>query len=647
MNQFSRRCIGAITLCLLTVTSAWADPLVDQVTLVASASAARSPVPAAQTFTVTEAGSYVITLTDLASPAPLQSLMLAVAQSESAAAMLSTAGSQTVTLQPGLYTVQPLATASSGSLGGSFSVQVAPAGGGANLWQYQWSVSIASAAAQPGQSYVQTEFSVATAGTYQLNVVDQAFPAALSSLQLIILPHGVANPVPVSPTPISGPNISTPLTLAAGNYDLFIIANANSTALAGIYSVNISQGTAASTVFATVIPVGQLIAPLALNIPSSGNLTLQVSDLATPAPLASLQFLLTEGSSVLQPAAGTGSYAVNALAGTAQLYVLASPSGTSGAGAYEAYLTGASGTVADVVVPVLASGDYGYAFSSPLAAAGTYTLNVTDFQLPVPLAGVSAVAIQRGTVLTSNANGGSFSAVAGPLNILVFPTLEYATANSLFGVQIQAPGSAAPVYQLTQGVGALFYSETFTVPASGTFGMTLTDLGFPDQFGQIAVIATGGTNVEGEIFGGGQVALDLPAGTYVLNVLSSVNSAAEYGLYGLDVSQVPAVSLTAADGSVASGQATTLSWLSSNASSCVASGGWSGTLPASGSQSTGPVTTATTFTITCTGLGGSAHSSAEVTIAAPGTSGGGGSLSPLALLILTVSALAMQSRQRL
>src|SRR5579864_6279596 len=67
----------------------------------------------------------------------------------------------------------------------------------------------------------------------------------------------------------------------------------------------------------------------------------------------------------------------------------------------------------------------------------------------------------------------------------------------------------------------------------------------------------------------------------------------------------PTASLTAAADVVASGAATTLTWSSTNATSCTASGGWSSnTLGTSGSQSTGAITSATTYSITCGGPGG-------------------------------------------
>jgi hypothetical protein len=64
---------------------------------------------------------------------------------------------------------------------------------------------------------------------------------------------------------------------------------------------------------------------------------------------------------------------------------------------------------------------------------------------------------------------------------------------------------------------------------------------------------------------------------------------------------------------VASGGATELSWTSSNATSCEASGGWSGSKSANGMQSTVALATATAYALTCTGPGG-AGNPASVTV---------------------------------
>ena len=76
----------------------------------------------------------------------------------------------------------------------------------------------------------------------------------------------------------------------------------------------------------------------------------------------------------------------------------------------------------------------------------------------------------------------------------------------------------------------------------------------------------------------------------------------------------PTATLTAAPTSVSSSSASTLTWSSTNATSCTASGGWTGTKATAGTQSTGNLTTATTFTLTCTGAGGTGQASVTVSI---------------------------------
>jgi len=68
----------------------------------------------------------------------------------------------------------------------------------------------------------------------------------------------------------------------------------------------------------------------------------------------------------------------------------------------------------------------------------------------------------------------------------------------------------------------------------------------------------------------------------------------------------PTANLSAVDPLIDSGATTTLSWSSSNADGCVASGAWSGNKGTSGSELVGPLTAATTFTLTCSSAGANA-----------------------------------------
>jgi hypothetical protein len=78
-------------------------------------------------------------------------------------------------------------------------------------------------------------------------------------------------------------------------------------------------------------------------------------------------------------------------------------------------------------------------------------------------------------------------------------------------------------------------------------------------------------------------------------------------------SSAPTVSLTATPATINAGQSTTLAWSSANATSCTATGGWSGVQPLSAELIVLTASTAT-YTLTCTGAGGSTARSVTVTV---------------------------------
>jgi hypothetical protein len=81
--------------------------------------------------------------------------------------------------------------------------------------------------------------------------------------------------------------------------------------------------------------------------------------------------------------------------------------------------------------------------------------------------------------------------------------------------------------------------------------------------------------------------------------------------------QTPTATISASPTSIASGGTSTITWSSTNATSCTASGDWSGTKATSGNASTGALTSSKTYTITCTGAGGTGTPvSATVTVSA-------------------------------
>ena len=82
-------------------------------------------------------------------------------------------------------------------------------------------------------------------------------------------------------------------------------------------------------------------------------------------------------------------------------------------------------------------------------------------------------------------------------------------------------------------------------------------------------------------------------------------------------SGAPTVSLSASDSSVPEGSSVTLSWTANGADSCSASGGWSGQLGTSGNQTVGPVSAGTTYSLNCSGPGGTSLEMISVAVVGP------------------------------
>ena len=88
---------------------------------------------------------------------------------------------------------------------------------------------------------------------------------------------------------------------------------------------------------------------------------------------------------------------------------------------------------------------------------------------------------------------------------------------------------------------------------------------------------------------------------------------------------LPTVVLSANPTEIAEGGTTRLSWESTSADGCLATGDWSGTLPANGRQDVGPLFDDAEFTLSCTGTGGTVHRTVTVSVlAAPADSDGDG-----------------------
>ncbi|NND64538.1 MAG: hypothetical protein HKM24_01120, partial [Gammaproteobacteria bacterium] len=116
--------------------------------------------------------------------------------------------------------------------------------------------------------------------------------------------------------------------------------------------------------------------------------------------------------------------------------------------------------------------------------------------------------------------------------------------------------------------------------------------------------------------GGSEVVTPLVTSTYALSCTGTGGTTVDDVTVMVNTVGTPAptVSLTATPSTIDQGNASVISWTTTNANSCSASGAWSGSKDAKGgNESVSPMTTST-YILTCTGAGGSIADSVSVTV---------------------------------
>jgi hypothetical protein len=642
----------AICYCVLGVAHA-TDPLPAETRLVAASGAATTTQ---LSFNIPAAQDLIVTLTDLQIPAALVSAGVVVAQGAAIAGtaqLAAPATSATVSLPAatGDYTLYVFGQPNSGFSVGTFTVCVAPKSSPSNCIQsasLAGNITTQSTANDPTVSTFNSSLQVTTAGSYTFNFQDMQFPVALNAAPNLALFQGS--------TPIQlGIAAGSAISLSPGTYTLLAIAQADQTIKSGLFGITIVGPGSASLLDASV-PVGLTkSSPPFLNA-TAQSVTLQVIDYGFPGPLASASALLTAGGSALGKAsAAGGAMSFPAPAGDLKLWTYAAVGATPGT--FSADVSGAADlyTTAQGVQPVGSA--YAYAFVSPPLTAGSYQATAADLQFPSQLSGLSFAVAQNGAIVQQSASAASinFNATAGSVILLVgaqTPSSGSASGNGLLDVNLQTTGASAQlVYDKTQSVSstaALFDAQTLNLGISASFDASLTDLQFPAAFSNLALVISRGSQILGKIYGGGVFSFPGSSGSYQLTFVATPAANQQFGLYGVSiVFSAPVVNLTSSVASAVTDSAITLTWSSSNASSCTASGGnWTGSKAAGGGTEVIILSATTTYTLSCTGTGGVKAQSVTVTATPkPASSGGGGALD-MALLMVGGALAAARLRKR-
>ena len=160
----------------------------------------------------------------------------------------------------------------------------------------------------------------------------------------------------------------------------------------------------------------------------------------------------------------------------------------------------------------------------------------------------------------------------------------------------------APTATISSSTGSVEVNTDFTLTWSSTYATSCTASGdWSDSIG------TSGTKTFSESTAGSK--------TYTITCTGAGGSATDSASVTVTDPAAPTATITANVSSVLVNNSFTLTWSSTNATSCAASGSWSDSIATSGTQSvTETETGVKTYTITCTGAGGSATDSAVVTV---------------------------------
>jgi hypothetical protein len=272
------------------------------------------------------------------------------------------------------------------------------------------------------------------------------------------------------------------------------------------------------------------------------------------------------------------------------------------------------------------------AWSGVLAASGsqstavlsddaTYTLTCTG---PGGTSQPGSVAITVNALPTAQLTASPITIPAGGASTLTWSSV-HASACTASGDWSGALASSG-----TQNTGALSSNASFSLTCTGPGGTSLVataavavnPLPTASLTATPSAVAVGGsstltwssTNADSCTASGGWSGALVPSGTQSTGALSAsttysiICTGAGGSTPPLAATVMliapPSATISASPNSVMSGNASLLTWSSSNATACAGSGGWSGALAINGSQSTGPLTTASAYSLTCVGPGG-------------------------------------------
>lgn len=290
---------------------------------------------------------------------------------------------------------------------------------------------------------------------------------------------------------------------------------------------------------------------LTFEVPVAGDYTVTLTDLQTPAPLTTLQALLTRdlqavSTLALSYAGGAtptpASAAFTASAGRHRLHVLGIAAANVRAGSYAVRVTptGGGAAVLDTAASLSANSQVPSNTSVlqtefSITQAGTYELALTDHAFPVALASTQLAVLQppNAPIITAP---GQFTATPGTYSLIVIATAETASQAGLYSLVIEGGPANARVFQTTRAVGRMPASIDMTVP-SGSLELTVADSAFPSALARVGAVIVQGNALLGRLDAAGSTTMLATSGPAQLFTTGAATAEEGVGTYSVRLAQ--------------------------------------------------------------------------------------------------------------
>ena len=295
---------------------------------------------------------------------------------------------------------------------------------------------------------------------------------------------------------------------------------------------------------------------------------------------------------------------------------------------------------------------------SAIGTSGTLMLVVTDSSGLTDSATINFSA-SGPTISALSAAGAALAGSSSCPDPIVFATAAPTVAASLVVnpqiVDINSPAMLTLSFDNTDSTSVTGLEFTFTLPmgvaipagssihetsacSSGSLTMTSSSVTVSGLAISPKMVCGFQFPVESSL--AGSYDIPLPNNLLVVGSGSTVSGAKVTLMVGL-----PHLQFSSNPSSITLGQSSSLTWSSTNATSCNASGGWSGAEPINGSVSVTPSTSGSMlYVLTCSGATGSITASTQIGVIA--SHGGGGALGWAELLGLGALGVAARRRRR-